>query len=316
MAELMARDGTWSFDGDRVWIVPGRDRGVHRLRQDLGETSVPLEALAGIAYEPARKGGRLRLRLRDGADPLLYVTGGGLPDDANPYQVAVDPDRTGVAEYFADEVRQAMLLDQVATGPTDRYLLPGPAVPLSAAGVDGVATFDGEHVHIDWRWTTSESKKHAGARDFALADLAGVDWRPASGLESGYLRFRPKGVTAKLKPEHDPNAIELWGFKKESGRTALLAAAVAARLPHPSGGAAPGAVAGPEAGAVAGPPAAPALEKAADAGGTGAGSGGDGADVLLRRLRELGELHRDGILTAEEFSAAKAAVLKDFHGTG
>ncbi|MFK8846321.1 DUF4429 domain-containing protein [Streptomyces sp. Ac-502] len=308
MAELMVRDGTWSFDGDRVWIVPGQERGVHRLRQDLGETSVPLEALAGIAYEPARKGGRLRLRLRDGADPLLYVTGGSLPDDANPYQVSVDPDRTGVAEYFADEVRQSLLLDQVVTGPTDRYLLPGPAVPLSAAGVDGVATFDGEQVHIDWRWSTSESKKHAGARDFALADLAGVDWRPASGLESGYLRFRPKGVTAKLKPEHDPNAIELWGFKKESGRTALLAAAVAARLPHPSGGSAPRAAA-----PVASAQPAPALEAAAERGSQG---GGQDPDVLLRRLRELGELHRDGILTAEEFAAAKAAVLKGFHGAG
>ncbi|OKI05046.1 Tat pathway signal sequence domain protein [Streptomyces sp. CB02923] len=307
MAELMVRDGTWSFDGDRVWIVPGQERSVHRLRQDLGETSVPLEALAGIAYEPARKGGRLRLRLRDGADPLLYVTGGGLPDDASPYQVAVDPDRTGVAEYFADAVRQSLLLDQVMTGPTDRYLLPGPAVPLSAAGVDGVATFDGEQVHIDWRWTTSESKKHGGARDFALADLAGVDWRPASGLESGYLRFRPKGVVTKLKPEHDPNAIELWGFKKESGRTALLAAAVAARLPHPSAGPAP------SAGAVAGTTDAPALKAAAR---TGGGSGEEGADVLLRRLRELGELHREGILTAEEFATAKAAVLKDFHGAG
>ncbi|MEF3115301.1 DUF4429 domain-containing protein [Streptomyces chrestomyceticus] len=307
MAELMVRDGTWSFDGDRVWIVPGQERGVHRLRQDLGETSVPLEALAGIAYEPARKGGRLRLRLRDGADPLLHVTGGSLPDDANPYQVSVDPDRTGVAEYFADEVRQSLLLDQVVTGPTDRYLLPGPAVPLSAAGVDGVATFDGERVRIDWRWTTSESKKHAGARDFALADLAGVDWRPASGLESGYLRFRPKGVTAKLKPEHDPNAIELWGFKKESGRTALLAAAVAARLPHPSGGSAPTA-----AGPVAAAQPAPALKAAAPA----PQSGGQDADVLLRRLRELGELHRDGILTAEEFATAKAAVLKGFHGAG
>ncbi|MEU2792146.1 DUF4429 domain-containing protein [Streptomyces sp. NPDC007100] len=304
MAELMVRDGTWSFDGDQVRIVPGQERGVHRLRQDLGEISVPLTALAGIAYEPARKGGRLRLRLRDGADPLLYVTGGGLPDDANPYQVTVDPDRTGVAEYFADEVRQALLLDQVATGPTDRYLLPGPSVPLSAAGVDGVATFDGEHVHIEWRWTTSESKKHAGARDFALADLDGVDWHPAGGLEPGYLRFRPKGLNVRLKPEHDPNAIELWGFKKESGRTALLAAAVAARLPHPAAPAAP----------VAGPEAAPALEKKAAP--PGDGSGGEGADVLLRRLRELGELHRDGILTAEEFTAAKAAVLKDFHGAG
>ncbi|UNO42382.1 DUF4429 domain-containing protein [Streptomyces sp. MST-110588] len=316
MAELMVRDGTWVFDGDVVRIVPGRERGVHRLRQDLGEVSVPLAALAGIAYEPARKGGRLRLRLRDGADPLLYVTGGGLPADANPYQVAVDPGRSGVAEYFADEVRQALAIGQVPDGPADRYLLPGPAVPLLATGVDGTATFDGDRVHIDWRWYTSEAKKQAGARDFTLAELEGVEWRAAVGLESGFLRFRPKGVAPHPEPEHDPNSIELWGFKKESGTTALLAAAVAARLPHPSGKAGTGTDAGTD--AVAGSRPAPVLSKATDAdddsSGSGGGTGGgEDHDALLRRLRELGELHRDGILTAEEFASAKSAVLKRFH---
>jgi len=38
----------------------------------------------------------------------------------------------------------------------------------------------------------------------------------------------------------------------------------------------------------------------------------DHHDVLLRRLRELGELHREGFLTDEEFAATKAAVLRDF----
>ncbi|SMQ18382.1 hypothetical protein SAMN06272771_4832 [Streptomyces sp. Ag82_O1-12] len=35
-------------------------------------------------------------------------------------------------------------------------------------------------------------------------------------------------------------------------------------------------------------------------------------DVLLRRLRELGRLHRDGVLTDEEFAMTKAAVLRTF----
>ncbi|MFG2221913.1 DUF4429 domain-containing protein [Streptomyces sp. NPDC048644] len=303
MAELMVRDGTWTFDGDAVRMVPGRERGVHQLRQDLGEYAVPLAALAGIAYEPARKGGRLRLRIRDGADPLLQVTGGGLPADANPYQLSVDAGRTDVAEYFVHEVRQALTLEQVPEGPADRYLLPGPAVPLSAAGVDGLATFDGERVRIEWRWNTSENKKHAGPRDFPLAGLEAVEWRAAVGLESGFLRFRPRGTTPHMKPEHDPNAIELWGFKKESGRTALLAAAVAARLPHPSAG--PALLSK----ATAVPP--PAPEPA----GEGTASGND-HDALLRRLRELGELHRDGVLTEEEFTTAKAAVLRSFHSAG
>ncbi|MFE0188827.1 DUF4429 domain-containing protein [Streptomyces sp. NPDC059008] len=302
MAELMVRDGTWSFDGESVRIVPGSERGVHKLRQDLGEFTVPLAALAGVAYEPARKGGRLRLRLRAGADPLLQVTGGTLPDDANPYQVAVDPGRVEVAEYFVDAVRQALMLDQIPDGPCDRYLLPGPSVPLSAAGVDGIATFDGERVQIEWRWNTSETKRHWGPRDLALADLAAVEWRAAAGLESGYLRFRTHGGTERLKPEHDPHSIELWGFKKESGTTALLAAAVAARLPHPSGDGAP-------------KPAAAAPALAPPTGETAAAPAED-HDALLRRLRELGELHRDGILTEAEFTAAKAAVLQRFHTGG
>ncbi|WP_167355604.1 SHOCT domain-containing protein, partial [Streptomyces atriruber] len=33
-------------------------------------------------------------------------------------------------------------------------------------------------------------------------------------------------------------------------------------------------------------------------------------DALLRRLRELGELHQAGILTDEEFATAKQAVLR------
>jgi hypothetical protein len=36
---------------------------------------------------------------------------------------------------------------------------------------------------------------------------------------------------------------------------------------------------------------------------------GDDHDALLRRLRELGELHRDGVLTDDEFALAKQAVL-------
>jgi uncharacterized protein YqgQ len=38
----------------------------------------------------------------------------------------------------------------------------------------------------------------------------------------------------------------------------------------------------------------------------------DHHDVLLRRLRELGRLHHDGVLTDEEFARAKAVVLRGF----
>ncbi|HEX2316000.1 MAG TPA: SHOCT domain-containing protein, partial [Thermomonospora sp.] len=38
----------------------------------------------------------------------------------------------------------------------------------------------------------------------------------------------------------------------------------------------------------------------------------DEHDALLRRLRELGELHREGVLTDEEFATAKQALLRRF----
>ncbi|QTZ91642.1 DUF4429 domain-containing protein [Streptomyces auratus] len=341
MAELMVRDGTWTFDGEVIRIVPGSERGVHKLRQYLGEFTVPLAAVAKIAYEPARKGGRLRLRLRDGADPLLQATGGSLPDDASPYQLAVDAGRVDVAEYFVDAVRQALTLEQIPEGPTDGYLLPGPPVPLTAAGVDGIATFDGERVHIEWRWNTSETKRQWGPRDFTLTGLEAVEWQAPSGLESGYLRFRLYGAAEQPAPDRDPNSLELWGFKKESGTTALLAAAVAVRLPHPSAGlpqartaqtlaAAPAT----EAPAALAPPAGNAPTGNAPTGNAPTGNAPAGAasvattpaatasgaaddhDALLRRLRELGELRRDGILTEEEFTATKAAVLTRFHTAG
>ncbi|KNB49428.1 DUF4429 domain-containing protein [Streptomyces caatingaensis] len=300
MAEIFQSDGTWTFDGSAIRIVPGRERGVHLVRQTLGELTVPLAAVAGVSFEPGRKGGRLRLRLRDGADPLSQVTRGRLPDAADPYQLRTEPDRSGVAEYFAEEVRTALLLEQVPEGPADRYLLPGPAVPVSAGAGDGTASFDGERVRLEWNWLTDDGKASGGPREFPLRDIRAVEWLPGVGLENGYLRFEVQGSPAKARPKYDPNAIELYGFKKD-GLMALVGAAVVARLPHPA----------------ADRPTAPPLAKVAEAdalppAGDAAPDRGDDHDTLLRRLRELGELHHSGILTDEEFAAAKQAILQRF----
>ena len=291
MAEIIQKDGTWIFDGDALRLTPGRDKNVGLFRRTLGELVVPLGALAGVSFEQGRRSGRLRLRLRDGADPLLHATGGRLAEGDDPYQLAVESDRYGVAEYFVDEVRNALLLDGVPADPVAEYLLPGPAVPLSVSAGDGTASFDGEHVRLEWNWKTEDAKSAAGARTLAVTDLVGVEWRPSAGLENGYIRFAVRHAPTKAPPKYDPNSVELWGFKKDP-LMALIAAAVQARLPHP---AAVETDVRPE-------PAAPARELTAAA--------EDSHDALLRRLRELGELHRDGVLTDEEFSMAKQAVLK------
>ncbi|MER5340177.1 DUF4429 domain-containing protein [Streptomyces mirabilis] len=287
MAEIIQKDGTWTFDGDALRLTPGRDKNVSLLRRTLGELTVPLGALAGISFEQGKKSGRLRLRLRDGADPLLQATGGRLAEPNDPYQLTVESDRYGVAEYVVDEVRDALLLDQVPADPVDGYLLPGPSVPLSVSAGDGTASFDGERVRLEWNWKTEDSKSAAGARSLALTDLTTVEWHPAVGLENGYLRFTVRGAETKAPPKYDPNSVELWGFKKDP-LMALVAAAVQARLPHPT--------ASPEAAQATEQPTAIAPE--------------DDHDALLRRLRELGDLHKSGVLTDEEFATAKRAVLK------
>ncbi|MGW8062773.1 DUF4429 domain-containing protein [Streptomyces ziwulingensis] len=291
MAEIIQKDGTWVFDGDTLRLTPGRDRNVGLLRRELGELAVPLTALAGISFEQGKKSGRLRLRLRDGADPLLHATGGRLTEPHDPYQLAVEADRYGVAEYVADEVRNALLLDRVPSGPVDAYLLPGPAVPLSVSAGDGVASFDGECVRLEWKWQAEEAKSAAGPRVLPLDDIVAVEWRPSVGLENGHLRFTVRAAPSKVPPKYDPNAVELWGFRKDP-LMALVAAAVQARLPHPAA------------------PAVPEDARPAGEAPVPAGAAGDDHDALLRRLRELGELHRSGVLTDEEFAVAKQAVLK------
>jgi hypothetical protein len=288
MAEILQRDGTWTFDGDTLRLTPGRDKGVSLLRKTLGELAVPLGALAGVSFEQGKKSGRLRLRLRDGSDPLLQATGGRLTDANDPYQLSVDSDRYGVAEYLVDEIRDALLLDEVPADAVDAYLLAGPAVPLSVSAGDGTASFDGNQVRLEWNWKTEDAKAAAGARTLSLADIAGVEWHPAVGLENGCLRFTVRNAPTKAPPKYDPNSVELWGFKKDP-LMALVAAAVQARLPHPSA---------PAPKQLTPPPARPA----------GPAPAGD-HDALLRRLRELGDLHRSGVLTEEEFTLAKRAVL-------
>jgi hypothetical protein len=290
MAEIIQKDGTWVFDGDALRLTPGRDKNVGLFRKTLGELVVPLGALAGVSFEQGRRSGRLRLRLRDGADPLLHATGGRLTEGDDPYQLPVESDRYGVAEYFVDEVRNALLLDQVPADPVDAFLLPGPAVPLSVSAGDGTASFDGERVRLEWNWKTEDAKSAAGARTLAVTDLVGVEWRPSAGLENGYIRFSVRNAPTKAPPKYDPNSVELWGFKKDP-LMALVAAAVQARLPHPAAET----DVRPEQ-----PEPVRQLAAATE----------DGHDALLRRLRELGELHRDGVLTDEEFAMAKQAVLK------
>src|SRR5690606_7068069 len=169
------KDGTWTFDGETLRLTPGRDKNVGLLRRTLGELPVPLRAVAGVSLEQGRKAGRLRLRLRDGADPLLQVSGGRLSEPHDPYQLVVEPGRYGVAEYFAEEVRTALLLDQVPADPVDAYLLPGPSLPLSVSAGDGSVTIVGDRVRLESHWRPSNAKDATCASSYALWYISAVE---------------------------------------------------------------------------------------------------------------------------------------------
>ncbi|MFC4008000.1 DUF4429 domain-containing protein [Nonomuraea purpurea] len=285
MAEIAVHDGSWTFNGEFLRIVPGSDKGVHELRKTMGEVVVPMEAIAGMAFEPSRKGGHLRLRLRKGADPLSDAVAGSLGPPADPYRLAVPKARAGVAEYFADEVRDTLLVYQTPNSPCDDYLLPGPGVPISATAGDGTAIFDGERVRLEWSGFASSDKDRAGPQEYPLSDLVGVEWKPQSGMGYGTLRFRVKGEGPAQPPQKDPRCVS-WGVQRFGGATALVAAAVLARLPRET--------------AELPPPPPPVSD--------------DVHDAVLRRLAELGELHRSGVLTDDEFAMAKQAVIRRLEG--
>ncbi|MBS2552457.1 DUF4429 domain-containing protein [Catenulispora sp. NL8] len=311
MAELIGKNGTWTFDGDLLRIVPGHDKDVPRLRVALGEIELPLTALAGIAFEAtpeagkkAKSGaGRVRVRLRAGSDPLTQACGGRIADEADPYQLDVPAERGGVAEYFAGEVRDALTAARIPSDPADRYLVAAPPVPISANGQDGTGSFDGDVVRLEWGWLADLKKRSAGNREWPLSALEAVEWRPAVGMDWGWIRFRIRGDAGIVSqnPRLDPNCLTLWGTKKESGNSAVLAAAIVGRMPHPN--------AAPEKPSPADDVDTDAAAAAVAAVATPAAAGSD-HDALLRRLRELGDLHRDGVLTDEEFATAKQAVLK------
>ncbi|EID52708.1 hypothetical protein SacxiDRAFT_0432 [Saccharomonospora xinjiangensis XJ-54] len=288
MAEINSPFGTWKFDGDVLRITPGSHRRVHKLRRTLGEMELPLTAVAGVSFEQGRKSGRLRVRLKDGADPLSLVARGNLPDNADPYQLTVEPGQQQAAEYLVDAVRFTPRPDGDPVSFT-RFALPGPALPVTASVSEGVVSCDGNRVLIEWGWQAAEAKRKLGRTELSLDTVEGVDWRPSAGLTDGLLRLRPRGVPVTLPPESDPHCVRLvWGTENEL-LTVLVAAAVAARLPHPNA------------------PTEPANARQES---TPPQGGLTDVDEVLRRIRELGELHRDGVLDETEFATAKQALLR------
>ncbi|MFG3656984.1 DUF4429 domain-containing protein [Streptomyces sp. NPDC047706] len=272
----------WEFESDSVLIRYERGIRTPKLFQALGERRVPLAALQGVTLSPGRRGTVvLRAEPRPGADPLIEAAGGQLKESSDPYRLVLPAERETLAEYYADELRALL----THSGPSGRHLVAAPEAPLHFKAYDAKASFDGTSVSFRWFWTGASSAKwKAGDQKFAVSDLSGVEWRSPEVFE-GHLRLlRRDAGDQPAQADQDPAAV-VFGLGYGPVHESLpFAAAVLSAVRS----------AGP-AGAVVTAAAAPRR---------------DPADIA-ERIRHLGELHRAGLVTDEEFSFKKAELLAE-----
>lgn len=276
----------WEFESDSVLIRFERGIRSPKLFQALGDRRVPLEAIAGVTLTQGRRGTVvLRAVPRPGADPLMEAAAGQLKEAVDPYRLVLPADRHSLAEHCADELRSLITEDDT---PAERFLVAPPETPLYFKAYDGKASFDSRVVSFRWSWTGASSAKwKAGDQSFPVSALSGVEWSSPEALD-GHLRLLRRDATAadagrQVPPDQDPGAV-VFGLGYGPVHESLpFAAAVLAAV------------------RTAGPSAVPAAIPAARR---------DPADIA-ERIRHLGELHKAGLVTDEEFSTKKAELLAE-----
>ncbi|MCX5100522.1 DUF4429 domain-containing protein [Streptomyces sp. NBC_00439] len=311
---------TWEFDTDSVLIRFERGIRTPKLFQSLRERRVPHAALSSVTLTPGKRGTVvLRAVPRPGADPLVEAAAGQLKDGCDPYRLVLPAERETLAEYYADELRARLGPD--AAEPADRFLVAAPETPMQFKAYDGRAAFDGHRVSFRWFWTgASTAKWKAGDQTFPVTELSGVEWRSPEAFE-GYLRLVPRGLETVVP---GPGAGEVPARSSGPG---LVAEPGAAHGPQPVAGRPARADQDPAAvifGLGYGPVheslpfAAAVLESvrrnhsaAAVPAAVLAGAGRRDPADIAERIRHLGELHRAGLVTDDEFSSKKAQLLAE-----
>jgi len=272
----------WEFESDSVLIRFERGIRTPKLFQALGERRIPLEAIAAVTLTTGKRGTVvLHAVPRPGADPLMEAAAGQLKDASDPYRLVLPAERETLAEYYADELRAQLTGDE---DPAEEFLVAAPEAPLQFKAYDAKASFDGKAVSFRWFWTGASSAKwKAGDQSFPVSALSGVEWRSPEVFE-GHLRLLRRDADAAAPPQADQDpASVVFGLGYGPVHESLpFAAAVLAAVRSAS----------------------PADALPA------AGPRRDPADIA-DRIRHLGELHKAGLVTDEEFSTKKAELLAE-----
>ncbi|UCM87665.1 DUF4429 domain-containing protein [Streptomyces marincola] len=280
---------TWEFDTDCVLIRFERGIRTPKLFQVLGERRIPYEALSTVDLAPGPRKGTVVLHAvpRPGADPLLDAAAGQLRQAADPYRLVLPAERETLADYYATELRAALVPD--AGEDADRYLVAAPPAPLQFKAYDAKVSFDGKVVAFRWFWTGASSAKwKAGDQSFPVSELAGLEWRSPE-ISGGHLRLHRRAADGRPEPRTDPAdqdpASVVFGLGYGLVHESLPLAAAVLEAIHTAG---------------------PTHDAPVDNGHRRADPGD-----IANRIRHLGELHAAGLLTDAEFTAKKTELLAE-----
>ncbi len=273
-------------------------RRVPALLKALGSCTVPLAAVADVDFDRGdrKQGWRMRLRLVEGADPYTGL-GAFESEDLTPLLLTGAHDKELIAEYFADQISASARMErETAQRPDPAAVCRGlvARLPFQARTGEGRAVFDGSRVRLSWDgFFASTAKQTEEQREYPLPEIERAAWQPPVDLSEGWLRIVLRGVTIPGATDisHDFFTLATHGVKGNE-EALLMAATVNAHLA--------GAVVGEEDGAGPGPGSGPEAIEAA---------GGDDAETVFAKIRELGRLREEGLVTDEEFTDKKAELL-------
>ncbi|WP_336211038.1 DUF4429 domain-containing protein [Nonomuraea sp. LPB2021202275-12-8] len=289
MDELRGKAASWHFDDENVVIQYNSRWRTHALLKVLARCEIPVPAIAAVDFTSAgKKGWQLQLRLRERADPYAAV-GALLAQKGQPFLLSGGPDTELLAEYHADQLRLAVDAAQRSDTlrPAEEFALGlVPPVPLHIQTSEGTAMFDGETIRLEWSDDASSRKTKKRRVAYALKDIERVDWVPEGPSTEGYLRvvtWEADADAKSAKPSKDLACLLTEDSAKQDAWTLVMAATVTAHL-----------------WAKTDRPAERAQLTATP---------DTGPQIVYDRIRELGRLHKEGLLTDEEFASKKAELL-------
>ncbi|MFC9939044.1 DUF4429 domain-containing protein [Nocardiopsis alba] len=293
MEEIRGHHAIWRFDDETLRIRFDSGRKVPRLLKLLGQCSLPLAAVREVDFDPGdrKRGWSLRLRLMDGADPYARAE---IPVPSSPLLLTGPHDRELLSEYFSERLIESVryaagvLPDPLDPAEVSRGLVGRP--PLQVRTAEGSASFDGERLRLQWDgWLASTAKEREKSREYRFSDIERVSWQPTVDLTEGFLRVVLRGVSLPEAADLENDFFTLVSHgPKGADETLLMAVTVNSLLASVENG-----------------EKAPAEVEAAPG---EAEDGGDG-EMIFTKIRELGRLHAEGLLTDEEFSTKKAQLL-------